>query len=286
MKDYQSLLTSLKKFMESRLAFRQANLIDELQKLMGQMIKAGHLGGGRRGIEVAKVYENEARNRAELLIADLRQIRTSWSPKQLVDAETELSKTISDLFKNNLSEAADLSKQIGQLQNAQQDSPASILQSFLDHADKASKIAVSMLEAVISEVVAAAKNDVAARDPTERPSYVFQNTFNGSVTSFAQGTNTIGSVNQQNSTATIQELAEAVARIIQVLQTTTNLSNDAAQAKSELIIAEKELKEGKAPFGRLMGALKIFSKAQDIALKAPETVQNLKTLASMLGFTV
>lgn len=283
MADHKPLLVSLKQYLESRLAFRKANLTDALQKLMGQMIKAGHSGSGRMGIAVAQVYEEEAKNRAEQIVADLRQIRTSWSPKQLVDAEHELKKEISDLFKNDLSEAAALSKQIGGLQNRQQNSPAPILQSFFDHSDMASKAAMSMVDATIGEIVAAARNDIAAQGPLERPSYVFQNTFNGSVGAVAQGGSTIGSVAQHSASATPQELAEAVSRIIRSLPDDLKSSSSIALAKAELGIAEKELEEGKAPLGRLMNALNIFSKAEDIAIRAPEVVQHVQSLATMLG---
>jgi hypothetical protein len=74
-----------------------------------------------------------------------------------------------------------------------------------------------MVDAVISEIIAAAANDLTASRPTERPSYVFQNTFHGPITSVAQGGASVGNVSQILKAATPQELADAVALIIKAL---------------------------------------------------------------------
>ena len=141
-----------------------------------------------------------------------------------------------------------------------------------------------MVDAVINEIIAAARNDLSARTPSEKPSYTIQNTFNGQVVSVAQGGATVGSVNQTSNAATPLELAEAISKIIQSLPHDLDQTSDAAKAKTDLESAEKELKEGKAPFARIMQAIDILRKAQDIAIRAPETIQHIQALTMMLGF--
>ena len=284
MSDYNPLLTSLSQLLKARLSFRESVLIDELHRVKEQAVKNGFLLSGRMGIALAKVHATEAHARSEQIIADLRLVRLSWSSEQLVAAENDLRNTILDLFKASLAEAAALAERIGGLRNANPSTHPQVLTSFLDHSNKASSAAASMVDAVINEIIAAARNDLSARTPSEKPSYTIQNTFNGQVVSVAQGGATVGSVNQTSNAATPLELAEAISKIIQSLPHDLDQTSDAAKAKTDLESAEKELKEGKAPFARIMQAIDILRKAQDIAIRAPETIQHIQALTMMLGF--
>jgi hypothetical protein len=109
--DYKPLLASLTQLLSSRLAFRKANLVSGLQEVVSSAVKTGSIGNGRLGIVIAGVYEGEARCRAELIAEVLRQSRASWSPAQIVEADSTLRATVCDLFKADLSQAAALSEQ-------------------------------------------------------------------------------------------------------------------------------------------------------------------------------
>ena len=186
--------------------------------VMGNAIKSGNSGSGRLGIIVAGVYEQEAQSRAELITNELRQARSSWSPKQLVNAGPELRAAVSDLFKKNLAEAASLAEQIGGIQAKRHNQQyAGVVTSFLNYSNDASRAAMSIVDAGINEILAAAANDLAAQGPAERPSYVFQNNFRGPVASVAQGTASVTAVSQHVGTATPEELADAVKRLIHAL---------------------------------------------------------------------
>jgi hypothetical protein len=277
--DHRPLLASLTQLLNARLSFRRTNLISALQERVGHASKTGNLGSGRIGIVMAQVYEAEAQARAELVGDILRQSRLSWSPAQIVAAQSELRTAVCDLFKGNLSQAADLSEQVGTIKQKRQDPQthnAEIVRSFLDHTDQASTAALAMVEAVLSELVAAAANDIAAKTPAEHPTYIFQ----GPVGSFAQGNASVGNVHQTVGTATLQELADAVAAILRALPADVP---EVANVKAELKEAETELRANRAPFARLTRAINLFSKAEDVAVRAPEAVHRVAELASMLG---
>lgn len=285
MTDYKPLLNSLTQLLSSRLAFRKANLVSETQKVVNHAARSGTIGSGRLGLVVAQAFENEVRCRAELIADVLRQSRASWSPAQIVEADNDLRATVCDLFKTNLSQAAALSEQTGNIQAKRQNPQfAAIVQFFLTYSDQASKSAVSMVDAVISEIIAAARNDIAAKAPTERPSYVFQ-TFQGPVASVAHGGASVGSVNQTVGSATPHEIAEAVAAILRALPAPAASDKEATQAKAELTAAEAELREGKVPVGRLARVMNFFGKAEDIAIRAPEAAHHIANLCAMLGLS-
>jgi hypothetical protein len=138
-------------------------------------------------------------------------------------------------------------------------------------------MAMSIVDAVIGEVVAAAESDVTARTSAERPAYVFQNTFLAPVASVAQGNASVVSVTQEVSSATLQEIADAVSAILRALP-------EHHEAATELRAAENELQAGRVPFGRLTRILGWVGKAEDIALRAPEVVDRVQSLGVMLGF--
>jgi len=111
------------------------------------------------------------------------------------------------------------------------------------------------------------------------------NNFHAPVNAVAQGNASIGSAQQTISASTPVEFAEAVAAIIRALPSIGDLSHNNAEAAQDLEVAEKELREGKMPIGRLVGSLNLLGKAEDIALRAPEAVQHIQTLLSNLGLS-
>lgn len=272
--DHKPLLAALVQSLKARLQFRETNLGESLQNIISQAVKTGNLGNGRLGLWVAKAHEDEARIRAEIIVNDLRQARLSWSPKQIVEAQHELKTEVSDLFKNNLSQAASLAEQMGPLKNS---SLAIVLESFREQSDKASKTAMSMVDAALSEVIAAASNDLTAQTLAERPSYV--NHFHGPVGAVAQGNSTVSQVRQENASSTPQELAEAISQIIRLLPR----NQHSVEAIKGLEQAEGELRSGKVPMGILTRSLDFLSKGEDLAIRAPEALEKVQKLMSMLG---
>jgi hypothetical protein len=280
----EQLLTSLAQYLKARLDFRRQNLIDAVKGVVTTFTKAGSIHNGRIGIAVAQAYEREARSRAEMIANDLRQARASWSAKQLVDSQQELKTCVSNLFKENLSEAASLAEQMGTIRNKRQNPQLqSAVTLFLEISDRASKSALSMVVAVIDEIAAAAAHDMAVHDQAERPSYVYQNTFNAPVNAIAQGNASIGQATQTAGSLTAMELAESVAIIVRALPTPESSAPDIARATLALQSSEAELREGKLPMRRLVNCLNLLGKAEDIAVKAPDALQHIQTLLSHLG---
>jgi hypothetical protein len=140
-----------------------------------------------------------------------------------------------------------------------------------------------MVEAVLNEIFSAAENDLAARTLTDKPSYVFHQTFHGPIASIAQGGTSVGTLNQTFESVTLPEMAEAVAAILRALPAGPASGPTASQAKTELETAESELWQGRLSFGRITRALGFLSRAEDIALRAPEVVHAVVKLESMIG---
>lgn len=111
------------------------------------------------------------------------------------------------------------------------------------------------------------------------------NNFHGPVNAVAQGNATIGSVHQNVSAPTPAELADAVAKILSALPSVSSPLPDTTKATLDLVASEKELREGKMPFGRLLGSLNVLGKAEDVARRAPEAVHHIQTLLSSLGMS-
>lgn len=107
------------------------------------------------------------------------------------------------------------------------------------------------------------------------------NNYHGPVASVAHGTNTIHKVSQSNSSATPQEIAEAVGSLIKAIKAEGDKAGAAALA--ELEEAEPELQEGRVPFGKINKAFELFRKTEDLAMRAPEVASSLHKLGQMLG---
>lgn len=109
------------------------------------------------------------------------------------------------------------------------------------------------------------------------------NNYHGPVASVAHGSNTITGISQSNSSATPQQIAEAVGALIKAIQAQGKPSESAEEASDELAAAESELKAGGVPFGRISKALSLLQKGEDIALRAPQVLDHLQHLGKMLG---
>jgi hypothetical protein len=279
---YKPLLESLAQLLKSRLEFRRGYLIESINEVRSQFLKAGQNGGSRMALFIAQAYEREALARAELIVTSLHQARLSWSPRHLVEGQDDLRTTISELFKDNLSQAARLAQDMCGNRGLDAPGPQNPVTVFLANTDQGSRSAVAIVEAVIKEVAAAAANDMAAQTSMERPTYVHQ-TFHGPVGSVASGAASVGPVSQTIVSATPLEIANAVTAILQAMPSEASTA-EALQAKEQLKAAETELRAGKVPFGALGRALNLLGKAEDIALRVPELAQYIGTLARMVGF--
>lgn len=109
------------------------------------------------------------------------------------------------------------------------------------------------------------------------------NNYHGPVASVAQGSNVIGSVSQTNASATPQDIAEAIARLVQALPTGQPLGPETNSAISDLANSEMELRAGRIPMGRISKAFGLLGKAEDLAIRAPEAAARLRELGQILG---
>jgi Asp-tRNA(Asn)/Glu-tRNA(Gln) amidotransferase C subunit len=96
-----------------------------------------------------------------------------------------------------------------------------------------------------------------------------------SSSSVAQGTNTIGTISQASCSATPQELAKAVALLLDALPVSDKLSAETTDAVSDLAKAGSELREGRVSFRRVSKALDALSKTEDTAMRVPEVISDL-----------
>ncbi len=108
----------------------------------------------------------------------------------------------------------------------------------------------------------------------------------GAIASVTHGVSSINAVSQTNSSATPQDIADAIAHLLQAIPTGSAASPSASEATSELAASETVFRSGRIPFGsfkRITSALETLSKAEDIALRAPEIVTRLHGLGQLLG---
>jgi hypothetical protein len=281
---FQPLLTSLVKQLEIGLAFRKQQIVTLVRPVIDDAVKAGALGSDRMVVAMATAYEAEAKERTDLIVKGIRQARSSWSPRQLVEARERLKGEISDLLTRDLQYAARLTCQVGGLidQIGVTKNEAG-LATFMRSIEHVSQNSVAMVNAVIDEVAAAAENEMTATTSADRPSYVIQNTFNASVNAVAQGHAAITNATQTISSATPAELAETVATILRALSTMQGPSAETLNATSELRGAETELSKGKVPLGRLLSSLGVIRKIEEVAIHAPDALGHIQTLMSQLG---
>jgi fructose-specific phosphotransferase system component IIB len=107
-----------------------------------------------------------------------------------------------------------------------------------------------------------------------------QNHFHAPVAGFHQGTGTITGTTQNNSSATPEEMADALASLISALQ-----SSPVAlpAATTELAAVQKEVAAGRIPLARVRGILAGMKDAQDLAMRAPDLAQKIQALWQMFG---
>jgi hypothetical protein len=111
---------------------------------------------------------------------------------------------------------------------------------------------------------------------------IINNNYHGPVANDMHG-GTINKVSQHNRGATPQEIADAVGALLAVLGENKEREKDAQTAISELTEAEEDLRNNRLPFGKLAKVLEFFSKAEYVALRAPEVASRLADLARVLG---
>jgi hypothetical protein len=99
----------------------------------------------------------------------------------------------------------------------------------------------------------------------------------------AHGNATVDTINQTAGSATPHEIAQAVAAILRAIPTAKGGTPELIQAKTDLETAEVDLREGRVPFGRLMQAVNLFGKIEDISVRAPEVAHSISKLLSLIG---
>lgn len=86
-------------------------------------------------------------------------------------------------------------------------------------------------------------------------SMAVQHHYHGPIASIAQGSSHVGSVAQTNSSATPQDIADAIAHLLQSMPVGVATASNVVEAASELAASEKELRDGRVPFGRITKAV-------------------------------
>lgn len=273
---------SLVKGLEARLSFRDSVYVTSLANAKAQMVKQGHFNSGRRGIAFGEQFKKEALERAEIVIAQLRLTRLSLSPEGIVNDESAIRSKVLEFFRINLSAAAYKAEITGQLipipGNAQQQA---VVSSFVSMVDASKAAAIAMVDALITEVVIAARS-VHSENERQRPNYT--NNFYAPVGGFAQGGSTIGSIVQENESFTAGELAEAVSGIVAELVSELGEESSAKKQIEELRNTVAELEKGKTPFARITRLLNGMVTIENIAVNAPVALSKIQQLAHSLGF--
>ena len=215
MSETEQLIAALRQSLAARLAFRRQPLIDAIQAVKSKATKNGNINSGRIGITIAVPYGEEARQRAELVCAYLKEARMEWSPSALIEAEDAIRSSVLGLFKENLSEAAQLVADMGTITQKRNHGLhwAAVAISYDNETNAASVTAVAMVQSAITEIVQSARTAVHARSREERPQFMFNNTFTGPIGGVAQGEASIGSISQSNSSAWPDQIKE-LARLI------------------------------------------------------------------------
>jgi hypothetical protein len=111
------------------------------------------------------------------------------------------------------------------------------------------------------------------------------NNYHAPVALVSQGnSNTIQGVSQTNSSATPQEIADAVGSLLKAIAMGDEVDTDTDAVVADLAQAETDLRAGRVPFGKLSKALQVLDNAEDIALRAPGVVSKIHALWQMLGW--
>ncbi len=120
-------------------------------------------------------------------------------------------------------------------------------------------------------------------ETTAAQSISVTNIHHGPVASVAHGSNVIHGVSETNSSATPQQIADAIASLLEAIQTVGPMDGMVTNAATDLSQAERELREGRVPFGRIAKAFDLLNKPGDLAIRAPGVVSRLHQLGQMIG---
>jgi len=192
---------------------------------------------------MARHFHDEALRRADLTCDDLKEARMDWSPRQLLGAEGAIREAVLGAFKEDLAAAAALTAQMGTItqKRAQGGRWSGVAAAFDRETNRASESAVQIVESAISGIMQAARTQIEAKEPADRPN--FMQIFNAPVGAVAQGEASIGSVTQTNSSDIREQLRELA-----------NLIGDARQELGA---------EGSAQTAAALGAVQAEAEAEN-----------------------
>ena len=192
---------------------------------------------------MARHFHDEALRRADLTCDYLKEARMDWSPRQLLGAEGAIREAVLGAFKEDLAAAAALTAQIGTItqKRAQGGRRSGVAAAFDRETNRASESAVQIVESAISGIMQAARTQIEAKEPADRPN--FMQIFNAPVGAVAQGEASIGSVTQTNSSDIREQLRELA-----------NLIGDARQELGA---------EGSAQTAAALGAVQAEAEAEN-----------------------
>ena len=192
---------------------------------------------------MARHFHDEALRRADLTCDYLKEARMDWSPRQLLGAEGAIREAVLGAFKEDLAAAAALTAQMGTItqKRAQGGRWSGVAAAFDRETNRASESAVQIVESAISGIMQAARTQIEAKEPADRPN--FMQIFNAPVGAVAQGEASIGSVTQTNSSDIREQLRELA-----------NLIGDARQELGA---------EGSAQTAAALGAVQAEAEAEN-----------------------
>ncbi|MGE4482914.1 hypothetical protein [Acidocella sp.] len=279
--DSSLIVDSLVKSLEARLSFRDSAYTTNLANVKAQMAAQGLFNSGRRGIIFGESFRKEALERADTIIEQLRLARLSLSPDGIVQGESMMRSKVIDFFGRNLSAAAYKAEVGGHLipiqGNMQQQA---LVNSFVSIVEESKAAAMTIVDSLITEIVVAARSAHAEND-RQKPNYT--NNFYAPVSGFAQGGSTIGSIAQENSSFTAEELADAISGIVVELLPQLEGDTKAKEKIEELGKTVDELKKGRTPFAKITRALNGLVTIENIAVNAPVALSKIQQLAHSLG---
>lgn len=264
-----------------RLEFRYGPFKDTIRGIQNRSSQEGLARSGALVRRLITAFRNEAQERLDVIEKVLRAFRSSCSPKEIVALHKDLNHFIKIIMKQTLIYAG----------NDCRSALGSLLESFGPEVKKVFDAellgceanCLGLMDGIIDEIVMAARTDLRAIDDRDRPNYSINNQFSGPIASVAQGNSSVANVSQVISSTTPSDIADAISKVVAALGGNQTLRPETQEAVSALAETQTELLGGRIQVGKLARAMDVLSKAEDVALRAPEVAGRLHDLLQMIG---
>ena len=149
--------------------------------------------------QILTAFQTETELRLDTIERILRSYRLSCSPSLLVNSEEKLCKFLNQLVAQHCQYVRyECEQAINPVLNALGDSAERVRKTCEQRFSEVTGTACGLVQGIAQEIIVAAKLDIDAVKKEDRPSYVYNNTVQGSVGAIAQGGSTVGHVFQSN----------------------------------------------------------------------------------------